>query len=301
LAAAVVPGGDGDTGLHLAAQFCALDQIAGGVSIQQLHSVKNRSGQTPLEIAADSRQLFDLIGPDPIVYWRALQPGEQEMLRQVLANRQIPAEIVNIVGSGIAAPVIDFQPDGTVTFLDLTADNQVFDSLPATRSLNRLELQYPISTPLTCQRCHKTSRVSIRDEFSHRHPCPHCGTIHYFSPELYELEAIHRIKSLRHVFPLCLEHDCNCGCKSETTVTDRNQKAVCPDCAAETDLNLPQWEEHLVGQLKRVFSQGVNPGGWSATPIDPPQIQKLALARTNQPHAPALQPAASAPGLEMNA
>jgi ankyrin repeat protein len=123
LAAVVVPGGDGDTGLHLAAHFCALDQIAGGASIQQLHSVKNRSGQTPLEIAVNSRQLFELIGDDPMAYWQALQPAEQEMLRQVLANHQVPAKIVNIVGSGSAVPVIDFQPDGTATLLDLAADN----------------------------------------------------------------------------------------------------------------------------------------------------------------------------------
>jgi pyridoxal biosynthesis lyase PdxS len=67
--------------------------------------------------------LFELIGDDPMAYWQALQPAEQEMLRQVLANHQVPAKIVNIVGSGSAVPVIDFQPDGTATLLDLAADN----------------------------------------------------------------------------------------------------------------------------------------------------------------------------------
>jgi hypothetical protein len=143
--------------------------------------------------------------------------------------------------------------------------------------------------------------VSLQDEFSRRHPCPHCGAIHYFNPELYALEAIHRIKSVRHASLPCLEHDCGCGCKFETTVTDRNQKLVCPNCASRTDPNLPQREEAFVGELKEFFSRGGNPGGWSATPIDPSQIQKLALARIKQPHTPASQPAASTPGPEMNA
>lgn len=284
------PDGTAETGLHLAARFGALDQIKGGASITQLVSAKDKNGRTALDEALETRQLLELMIADPRAYWQALQPEEQEILRKILAEHPLPEKIVEAIGCGIPTPYVDFNPDGTVTYLNFIADNQVYDTLPVTRSLKQLEMEFPALATLTCHHCQKSSRISIPERISRRHPCPQCGTIHYFNPEIYELEALHRIKSLRQIFPWHVKGDCECGTHFEQRITDRKQGMTCPNCAAKFEFQYPEREKALLDMIKHLYAYGKAPGGWSATPENE-RAQFQIPGRTEAPPRLQVQPA----------
>lgn len=290
LSAVTDPDGTAETGLHLAARFGSLDQIKGGASITQLVFARDKNGRTALDEALETRQLLELMAADPHAYWQALQPGEREILRKILAEHPLPKKIVEAIGCGIPTPNVDFNPDGTVTYLNFIADNQVYNTLPVTRSLKQLEMEFPALATLTCQHCQKSSRISIPERISRRHPCPQCGTIHYFNPDIYELEALHRIKSLRQIFPWHVKVDCECGIRFEQRITDRKQGLTCPNCAAKFEFQYPEREKALLDMIRHLYAYGKAPGGWSATPKNErPQFQNP--GRTGAPPRPQVQPA----------
>lgn len=292
----------GDTALHVAAYHCCLDQIDGGVTITQLSVPKNSDGQSPLDIALVSHHFQELFDDGSWVsFWNGLDAREQEILRHAFKDHPIPAELAELAGSGTPARQFTINRDGFAGNTNVTWDNVKYDTLPVTRSLEILNLSFPLAKKLFCPECQTSSRVLIQNPDCRRYYCPICGAVHGFDAAEYERQATRRLKSMRRVFPWTVKTNCHCGAAVEHTLASRADKQLhCPQCGSTCEVDYAGDDKALFECMKMWLAKGLDSSGWSQLPAPKTAMPKPAGPPVTVPVAGPVNscPAPEASGVE---